>query len=236
MTKVKNSNMKQKTHNIVLYVLALTALTISLIKIEPFSIGEGTYIGIIVTLLSLSTAMIIGYQIYNSIELKKELIEQRKINEKLAYDNIEMEKTMKEQSYAMQEGFDIISAIMSYQEHNQQLSIDAFMGIHHALLSSLKTKREDYEWIFSLMKKYIDEISILNFCTGTVEKDGKLYSTDFGEHTEKLVEDIINEKYNIIDEDEKIIRESSNFRIIKRDYNDMMLHYRKRINEILRGK
>lgn len=73
--------MKQWMINCVLFIICLTALGFSLMKITPFEIEEEAYVGIITTLLSLAVAFVIGYQIYNAVELKNDVKEQRRLLE-----------------------------------------------------------------------------------------------------------------------------------------------------------
>ena len=69
--------MKQWMINLVLLILSILAILFSLLKVTPFEIIGDTYIGTIVSLLSLAAAFVIGYQIYNAIEFRKEVENQR---------------------------------------------------------------------------------------------------------------------------------------------------------------
>ena len=69
--------MKQWAINLLLFILVCLALLFAILKITPFEITGDTYIGTIVSLLSLAVAFVIGYQIYNAIELRREIKEQR---------------------------------------------------------------------------------------------------------------------------------------------------------------
>ena len=83
--------MKQWMINLVLLLLSLVALLFSLLKVTPFEITSETYIGTIVTLLSFAAALVIGYQIYNAIELRKEIENQRKKYDEIVKRNEEIE-------------------------------------------------------------------------------------------------------------------------------------------------
>ena len=86
--------MKQWMINIIVFVLVSFAIIIALLNVSPFEITGDAYIGIIITLLSIITAFIIGYQIYNSIEFKKEIVEQRERYEDILQKNQEFEKNI----------------------------------------------------------------------------------------------------------------------------------------------
>ena len=106
--------MKQWMINLVLLILSILAILFSLLKVTPFEIIGDTYIGTIVSLLSLAAAFVIGYQIYNAIEFRKEVENQRKKYDEIVKRNEEIESKLKCQEYAMQEGFDIISSLMNF--------------------------------------------------------------------------------------------------------------------------
>lgn len=52
---------------------SLTAIFFSIYRIVPFTISEATYIGILVSLMGIIFTIFVGYQIYNIIDIKKEL-------------------------------------------------------------------------------------------------------------------------------------------------------------------
>ena len=95
--------MKQWMINCVLFIICLTALGFSLMKITPFEIGEDAYVGIITTLLSLAVAFVIGYQIYNAVELKNDVKEQRRLLELTKKENNEYKNYLVKQKYQTQE-------------------------------------------------------------------------------------------------------------------------------------
>ena len=70
--------MKQWVINVMLTIGITIAIGFSLLKVTPFEITGETYVGTIVTLLSLAAAFVIGYQIYNAIEFKKDIAIQKK--------------------------------------------------------------------------------------------------------------------------------------------------------------
>ncbi len=55
--------------------LSVLSVVFSIVHIEPFTVSEATYIGVIVTTMGIIFALFVGYQIYNAIEVKKELQE-----------------------------------------------------------------------------------------------------------------------------------------------------------------
>lgn len=227
--------MKKYFWNLLSVVIAIIALCFSLWKVTPFDLNGDVFIGAIATFIGVSVTLLIGYQIYNAVELKKDIQEQKKTSEQARQQYLEVTKKIKSQEYVMQEGFDVISTLVSYQKDGWTSSAYAFKGIHHALVSSLNTYREDYEWLFGLLKKYISDINWQNFCGGmTKGADGSLIIADGkGKKLKAFIEYEFNPSIN---EDEKTIRAHKDFRMIKLEYDKVMRLYRQRINEMLEGK
>lgn len=180
--------------------------------------------------------MLIGYQIFNTLEVKKEISEQRKLANELEKMNNDLVKIIETQKYVMQEGFDIITTLVTFQEHGNKSSIQAFGSLHGALVSSLKTDRKEYEWIFNLLRKYIANINLQNFPDGFAhQSDGRLVcNTPDSIYFGKELKDIIKEHTDLIDKDEEQIRADENFCRIKIEYDRIMKLFRERINEIIK--
>ena len=82
-----------KINSVIAIIISIIALGISLLHVEPFTVTEATYIGIIVSCMAVVFTALVGYQIYNSLQLKKDL-------EDLANKRNEMEKTINNLSEA----------------------------------------------------------------------------------------------------------------------------------------
>ena len=214
--------MKQWMINCVLFIICLTALGFSLMKITPFEIGEDAYVGVITTLLSLAVAFVIGYQIYNAVELKNDVKEQRQLLELTKKENNEYKNYLVKQKYQTQEGFDVISALMTYNSGGDTSPINAFAQMHHALLSSIETDRTDYEWIFMNMRKFISEFSSRAFTQGPfTEKGGEYYICDNNKRVQKLSE-FIDSQLKPLYEEGALLRKNPNFVKIEIEYNRVM--------------
>ena len=92
-----------------------------------------TYIGTTITLLALATTFVIGYQIYNAIELKKELAEIKEMYNTIVQKNKEISVKLIEQDNCMNEGFDILSSLTKYNS-GQVLSYAQKHSIHFIML------------------------------------------------------------------------------------------------------
>ena len=226
--------MKQWMINLVLLILSILAILFSLLKVTPFEIIGDTYIGTIVSLLSLAAAFVIGYQIYNAIEFRKEVENQRKKYDEIVKRNEEIESKLKCQEYAMQEGFDIISSLITYNSKQSDLVCGiAFQDMHRALLSSIETDRMDYDWIFGWMRKFISEMNSQTFTSGYAKlSDGSYIINVLGNNYGKTMQEVIDEFAKPIKEDEKRIRSNKNFCKIQLEYNRVMKVFYKRLSDI----
>ena len=80
--------MQQKIINIMLGIGILLSLFFSLYKVIPCEITNDTYIGTIVTALSIVSTLVVDYQIINAVEIKRDLREQRAEKERERNKNI----------------------------------------------------------------------------------------------------------------------------------------------------
>src|SRR5574344_433582 len=227
--------MKQWMINIILFLLVILAIGISLLNVTPFEITGDTYIGVIVTLMTLAASFVIGYQIYNAIEFKKEIAEQRKLYEAISSKSEEMERKYDEQNNQMQEGFDILSSLIHYNSGQDFIVCgQAFFALHHALVSSINTSRTDYEWIFSCLRTYISAFNWQTFCSGfCTDKDNNHIINTPGQNDRKTLNSVVDDYLVTIKDDEKLLRANPNFCKIQIEYNRVIKIFYDRINSIL---
>ena len=224
--------------NKILPVLALIistlALLIAVLRVEPFTITEETYIGIIATFIGISVTLVIGYQIFNTVEIKKELQERAKDAEALTHTAEALKETIEQRDYEVQEGFDVIHAFICHLDDGRTNSIGSFMSLHHALLSALNANRKDYSTIFMLMRRFIKDIDWMNFATGMLQKDGQYYSNDPNSEYHNLkMSEVVNKITQQLSEDRKAIMNHDNYPMIRMEYERVMSHYETRIRNIL---
>ncbi len=217
-------------------VLSIITICLTLFRVTPLEFSNDIYLGLLATFIGIAVTMLIGYQIFNTVEMKKEVTEQRKLANDLKQISADLNRTIEKQKNEMQEGFDIISTLVNYQEKGWTSSIQAFGSLHRALVFSLKTGRTEYEWIFSLLRKYITDINWQNFVGGFVLlKDGKaICNTPDSPYYQKELKDIAKEYTDVVDADEVLIRNNDNFCRIQMEYDRVMRLFRKRIDETLK--
>lgn len=228
--------MRQWMINIIFLLLALFAIFLALIKVTPFDVTESTYVGIIVSLLALATTLVIGYQIYNAVELRKDISEQKRCYDAILKKSEEMERKFKEQAYEQQEGFDILASLIRYNSGQHMFVCgEAFYSMHHALLSSIRSNRTDYGWIFNYLREFIAEFEVKTITQGlslVIKNDGNHYINTPGPYFERSFKSFIDEYLAPIKEDEKLLRSDENFIKIQYEYNRIIKLFYDRINEI----
>lgn len=228
--------MKKGWISYVAIILSVVAILLVIFRITPIEFTNETYIGLIATFIGISVTLLIGYQIINTIEIKREISEQKKVSNKLMkmYDEISQNIVM--QKNEMQEGFDILNTLINYQVHGFKYSIKAFTSLHHALISSLNTNRKDYEWIFNLLRMYISNINWQNIFEGSISElsNGSFVCSSPGtSNYNKDFRECVKEFTKIVDIDEEILTQNNNFIRIQIEYNKVMKLFRKRIDELL---
>lgn len=216
--------------------LSIIAICLTLFRVTPLEFSNDIYLGLLATFIGIAVTMLIGYQIFNMFEIKKEVSEQRKLANDLKQMSEDLNKTIEKQKNEMQEGFEIISTLINYQANGRRSSIQAFGSLHRVLVSSLKIERTEYEWIFNLLRKYIADINWQNFVSGfSLDKDGRaICNTPDSSDYQRELKDIVQEYTDIVDADEVIIRADENFCRIQMEYDRVMRLYRKRINEVVK--
>ena len=128
----------------------LTATEIMKVRIVKL-INSLSFIGISVTL-------VVGYQIYNAVELKQ------KINavEKLKIAIEQQQKRLKSLEIEQKEGFEIIQSRVF---RNARMYIDAFIHIHAAIVYSLSVNHtsDGFSWLMKDLKFCMLGITSLSF-------------------------------------------------------------------------
>lgn len=231
-----SDNTKRKSYlPIVSMIMSIVAIGFAVLKITPFEITNDVFVGIIASFVGISVTLVIGYQIINTIEIKKEIAEQRKSADELKQLSDDLKSTIRKQQYEMQEGFDIIMTLQQHQENGREYSLNSFKSLHHALIHSLQFDREDFGWMFLLLRRYVSDINFQNFGYGFAKHDDKgFYCTSPNSpYYQKSLAEIINITTAEIYEDEKALRADHNFSRIKLEYDRVMVLFKKRINDLL---
>lgn len=206
--------MRKQLFNLIVLVISLTSLIFSLVKVMPFSLAEEKYIGIIATFIGISVTLLIGYQIFNYLELRKELAELKEAKAELS----ETKKRIQLMEYESQEIFDIIFAKFLSKENSK--CVEAFLVLQKALISSLKANREDFSNIFDYLKEFIINI------------EPKYTSVGPACDIPKIVDLYINEANNT----DSQLKSLGNYFCIKYEYEHIMKCFYFRMDQLRKGE
>lgn len=240
--------MKQKMVNIILGIGILLSLFFSWYKVIPCEITNDTYIGTIVTTLSIAITLVIGYQIINVIEIRKDLREQRAENERernhyaqLIKDaeqkSLVLERKIKKQENETSEGLNLLNALIVFNNGQDFVTCaDAFAIMHKALQYSIETERTEYEWIFLYLRKFVSVMQVQAFnASVSFQKDGKITINVLGHpYYGKELKTMLDDYCKPIHEVDGIIRSNPNYMKIKMEYERVMMHFENRIQGILK--
>lgn len=88
---------KYKYWMLLLTLLCVVSVIFSILRVVPCEIGNDTFLGTIVTLMSIVVTLVIGYQIFSVVEFRGELQRQKGENQKLSKDNACLQQIVGEQ-------------------------------------------------------------------------------------------------------------------------------------------
>lgn len=77
---------------VILYIAVAVLYVITLLDVEPYAIQESSYVGILVTIMGIIFALLVAYQIFNTIDIKEKI---RKV-EVLEMDLNKLKKEMED--------------------------------------------------------------------------------------------------------------------------------------------
>lgn len=178
-----------------------------------------SFISAIAAFIGISVTLVVGYQIYNAVELKQ------KINavEKLKIAIEQQQKRLKSLEIEQKEGFEIIQSRVF---RNARMYIDAFIHIHAAIVYSLSVNHtsDGVSWLMKDLKFCMLGITSLSF------------RRCFKEYEEYDFPNKIAELRKIFQDDKNKIINHPNFGYIKNDYEELMSKFEKRLDNIAKSK
>ena len=150
------------------FVVSLIALGVFIYKVEPYSVVTiDTYIGVIAGFIGISVTLLVGYQIYNALDLRQRItaVETLKISMESQQQQLEVLKN--EQA----EGIEIIQARLFL--NTPRMALEAFLHFHSAIRYSLSVdhRREGYKWLLNELNEYMLGISNGAFVDCIGQKD-----------------------------------------------------------------
>ena len=104
-----------------------------------------TFIGVIVALMALLVTIVLGWQIYNAVEIKEKLISIKSLQEEQRQLKIELEKARKAIQKANIYNAFYHSTMMGLGASNVKDYLSAFRFLHNALVISLQAEEKPIE-------------------------------------------------------------------------------------------
>lgn len=246
--------MKQWVINLILFFAAIVAIGFSLLRVVPFEVTESTYIGIIVTFIGIIVTVLVGYQIYNAIEFKKDIEKQRiELKGEIESRNKEFKDSIEEQeqktteviSRILRQEKDLISLnnemneslhiVLSFEYEHERKYIACFSALHTSLLYSMYLERDDYTWSLEQLKNSITKFSLNEIHPGAgvgVLKDQSYMLTDSQSPSNIKLSDKVDGYIEPIKEIEKKIRKNKEFRVISLGYEPLMEQFYQKVKEL----
>lgn len=208
------------------FAIAISAVTLILffIKVTPNSVVDiSSFIGAIAAFTGISVTIVIGFQIYNSLDFKNKIneLEELKRNLEGLKQSLKEHKCQLETlKTELEEGINIIQARLFHVNSNMEL--DAFLGLHAAIKFSLSVNhtQEGYKWLLDELEAYM--LNITNASFSIILRC--VSEADFTREVSKF-----KDLYK--DEDDEI-RKHPNYLYIKDRYEELMLKFEKRLDNI----
>lgn len=144
---------KYKYWMLLLTLLCVVSVIFSILRVVPCEIGNDTFLGTIVTLMSIVVTLVIGYQIFSVVEFRGELQRQKGENQKLSKDNAclqqivgeQLQKINKQKS-RIEEGLNMCFLLLNYLSGQDIVTAyRAFIPMLNALFYSMDSEKDDFE-------------------------------------------------------------------------------------------
>ena len=199
-------------------VISIVTLIVIFWKVAPNSIVDlGSFIGVIAAFIGISVTLLIGYQIYNAMEIQHKLNKIDSLQNQLKQTHNSLEY-LKSDTY---DGIYEIAAKISYMHATEKCDAFYYMNISlkHAL--DLDEKRKDYIGRIDEIEKYALELNAGNGVFG-------------GSNETKIrrVEEYMDLVAPII----KDIKQHPKYHIIEDRYDRLIQAYDARMNKIRQSK
>lgn len=202
---------------IISFAISIITIVLFFIKVSANSIVDGlTFIGVIAAFIGISVTLLIGYQIYNAVEIKNRLSEITALRSEI--------ETIKQKTNTQQN--ELYEAIHILQSRDPQLrntyNPNVFLHFLAAIPFSLSLpeKKESYKYLLDELEEDMMHIVLPSFGSGTKE----------------VFENGVKELKSLYKETDKEIREHPNFIFIKERYEDLMSKFNTRLDIISQMK
>lgn len=132
--------------SLIAIVMSSAVIALWLFKAKTIAIIQlDTFIGVIVALMALLVTIVLGWQIYNAVEIKEKLISIKSLQEEQRQLKIELEKARKAIQKANIYNAFYHSTMMGLGASNVKDYLSAFRFLHNALVISLQAEEKPIE-------------------------------------------------------------------------------------------
>ena len=203
--------------SLVSLAISIVSLILYFIKVGPNSVIDlGTFIGVCAAFIGISVTLLIGYQIYNVMEIKSKLSDIQILKDKI--EEIKAKTTTQQN--------ELYEAIHILQSREPQLkntyNPNAFLHFMAAIPYSLSLpeKKEGY---IELLKELEDNMM-------------HILLPSFGSGPKEVFEKGVKELRKLYLETDRDIRNHANYWMIKDKYEDLIKKFEKRLDIISQKK
>ncbi|MCM1140304.1 MAG: hypothetical protein NC453_17185 [Muribaculum sp.] len=232
---------------IITLIVFIWLISISLclfIRVEPLiKWSSETYMGIFVAFIGIAAALIIGYQVISTSDVKSDLRSMRSdldihlskwraSLEALESKHDDLSNNLDSMNASVREGIAVLDALrISGESGNIGSELRAFCKMHEALLYSLDYNSTNCEFILTKLREFGSRICTHSFGAGfAMNKNGFYYATPDSPYYNRKLTDIV---YEIIlppiRQIEEQIKSHKNFTSISFSYSDLMSRFYNRV-------
>ncbi len=202
---------------LIAFAISIIMVILFFVRVSPNSVVDGmTFIGVIAAFMGISVTLLIGYQIYNAVDIKNRLNKIRQIEAEIS----DSKSKLTDLSNLQEEAIAIIEAKILQAKGD---FCNAFVRFHSAIKYSIKLpfKREGYTLLLDDLAEYMKDINLTSFEISSVSDQ---LITEIELFKDLYAKDIIQ------------IKKSPDYPIIKYRYEELMDKFGTRLNLIAQGK
>lgn len=233
--------MKQEKHDkafilsLISIFISITTVILFFVKVSPESVVDSnTYISCLVTILAILFTVLVGYQIFNAMDIKRELKridllkeEIQLTNQKHAEEIQKAQEDLKKLTIENKESTYILKARILIDKNDKE--IDALIVFLEAIFYSLSSdhRKEGYKDLLEELEKFLLCVFPVSFQNLEINHSPK------GIYTFK---DKVNYFKTVLKERDLKIREHPNYLFIKDRYEELMEKFDTRLDLIAQRK
>lgn len=198
---------------LIAFAISIIMVILFFVRVSPNSVVDGmTFIGVIAAFMGISVTLLIGYQIYNAVEIKNRLNKIRQIEAEIS----DSKSKLTELSNLQEEAIAMIEAKISQAKGD---FCNAFVRFDSAIKYSIKLpfKREGYPLLLDDLANYMKDINLTSFdnCSASSQ-----LITEIELFKDLFAKDIIQ------------VKKSPDYPIISYRYEELMDKFDARLNLI----